>query len=182
MSKAQLKKELAAMEKGQIIDLMLEAYSARKEIKGYFEYFLNPDVEALMKKYEAAVDKELKRVKRGSYSKARISFIKKQIKEFALYQPGYDKELEFMMAVFSKLLYHEAFVYYPEVLNKGTVTIMTQILELADRNQTADRYLDNITSLLHRKDIATEFFRRMLLRELNSFLSSGALNATLLPH
>ena len=43
MSKIQLKKELQTMEAPQLREMILEAYSARKEIKEYFEFFLNPD-------------------------------------------------------------------------------------------------------------------------------------------
>ena len=48
MSKIQLKKELQTMEAPQLREMILEAYSARKEIKEYFEFFLNPDIEHLL--------------------------------------------------------------------------------------------------------------------------------------
>ena len=42
MSKAQLKKHLAALTKEQIIEVILELYDARKEAKEYQEFYLNP--------------------------------------------------------------------------------------------------------------------------------------------
>lgn len=82
------------MEAPQLREMILEAYSARKEIKEYFEFFLNPDIEHLLDKYQTIILKELRRTKRGSYSKARISFIRKQIKEFSSFQPGYEALLD----------------------------------------------------------------------------------------
>lgn len=81
MSKALLKKELAHLDRDQLVEVILNAYSSSKEAKEYFEFFLNPDLEALMQKKVDIIAKELNRAKYG-YSKARISFIRKAISDF----------------------------------------------------------------------------------------------------
>ena len=42
MGKAQLKKEIQALSREELEHLVLEAYEARKEIKQYFDFFLDP--------------------------------------------------------------------------------------------------------------------------------------------
>ncbi len=46
MSKAQLKKHLASLDKSQIIEVVMELYEARKEAKDYLEFYLNPNEDA----------------------------------------------------------------------------------------------------------------------------------------
>ena len=82
MGKAQLKKEIQALSREELEHLVLEAYEARKEIKQYFDFFLDPDAAKLSEKYKTAIDKELKRGKRG-HSRARTSIIKRALKDFS---------------------------------------------------------------------------------------------------
>lgn len=96
MSKTLLKKEIHSMTKAQLEELILDAYDFRKEIKQYFDYFLNPNVEKLYDTYSAAVCKELSRGKRGN-SKARITVLRRLLREFAAYRPGYDMEINLLV-------------------------------------------------------------------------------------
>ena len=43
MSKAQLKKHLNALDKSQIIEMVMELYDARKEARDYLDYYVNPN-------------------------------------------------------------------------------------------------------------------------------------------
>lgn len=43
MSKAALKKTLLAMEKEQVVEMVMEMYAARKEAREYLEFWLDPD-------------------------------------------------------------------------------------------------------------------------------------------
>ena len=95
MGKAQLKKEIQALSREELEHLVLEAYEARKEIKQYFDFFLDPDAAKLSEKYKTAIDKELKRGKRG-HSRARTSIIKRALKDFSSFQPGFEYELDLM--------------------------------------------------------------------------------------
>ncbi len=66
------------MSKEQIIEVVLDIYSSRKDAKEYFDFFLNPDVEKLLDRYRNLAVKEFSRNKRR-WSKARITVIKRKI-------------------------------------------------------------------------------------------------------
>lgn len=53
MSKAKLKKALAAMNAEQLATVILDAYDNSNDFKIYFEYWLNPDPEKLAEKAKA---------------------------------------------------------------------------------------------------------------------------------
>lgn len=55
MSKAQLKKHLSALNKEQIIEVMLELYDARKEAKEYLEFYLNPNEDEKLEEYKRII-------------------------------------------------------------------------------------------------------------------------------
>ncbi|MDE6367743.1 MAG: hypothetical protein K2K94_00725 [Muribaculaceae bacterium] len=90
MSKIALKKELMGLSREQIVDVVLTAYSSNKAIKDYFDFFTVPDVEKL---YERFVRELTKEIMRGKYhqSTARISRIKKSIKNFESFNPGVER-------------------------------------------------------------------------------------------
>lgn len=168
MSKQKLTKEIRQLERHQLEQMILDAYSARKEIKEYFDFFLNPDVEKLLDKYKVAVSKEFNRSKRG-HSKARISVIKKLIKEFEGFQTGYDKELELLYYIVSFALLTESAVYFSETLMKGISAIMLKMIDTADSNLVADKLLTSLTSLLDNDSSGTRYFRRYLRDELSAY-------------
>ena len=60
MSKLRLTKEIKQLERHQLEQMILDAYAARKEIKEYFDFFLNPDVDKLIEKYKVAASKEFR--------------------------------------------------------------------------------------------------------------------------
>lgn len=57
MSKASVKKALNALEKKEIVEMVMELYSARKEAKEYLEYWTSPDSEKELEKYKKLVDR-----------------------------------------------------------------------------------------------------------------------------
>ncbi len=57
MSKAKLKKTLAAMPASEIAELVLELYEARKEAKEYLEFWLEPDTPKALEKARKMVEK-----------------------------------------------------------------------------------------------------------------------------
>ncbi|MCC8118815.1 MAG: DUF6155 family protein [Bacteroidales bacterium] len=85
MSKATLKKHLQAIEKEDIINLVLDLYTARKEAKDYLEYYLNPDEKGLLAKSKETINKEFFPAK--GKRRARVSQCKKVIKHFASLWP-----------------------------------------------------------------------------------------------
>ena len=132
MSKSQLKKELAKLDRDQLSQLILDAYSARKEIKAFFDFFAEPDVQALYNKYSVTIHRELSRGKHR-YSTARMSRIRAAIKEFSSY--GVEPEIVIDLAVFAirTALIVKKIKYTKPPFDKGIVTIANDILKLGDK-------------------------------------------------
>lgn len=170
MSKASLKKLLSTMDREQLIELILDAYSARKETKEYLEFFLNPDVEKLLTKYKEAAIKELRRTKRGGYSKGRISFIRNLYKELCAFQPGYKAQMEYLLYLIRAFLAVEMFVDFSDTLLRGAVRLMTELIEVADQNQEADSVIADLNAMFGNEKSGTRYFRRYLDKELKEFL------------
>lgn len=168
MSRQKLTKEIRMLERHQLEQMILDAYSARKEIKEFFDFFLNPDVEKLTEKYKVAISKELARSKRG-HSKARISVIRKLLKDFQGFQPGYDKEIELMHYIVSFALLSETSARFSETLMNGVSAIMLGMVETADRNLVADKLLASLTQMLDNDTYGTRGFRRFLRNELSAY-------------
>lgn len=161
MSRLQLKKEIAALDRNQLEQMVLDAYSSRKEIKEYFDFFLRPDVGRLIEKYKTSLSKELTRSKRG-HSKARISVIKKLIKDFEGFHTGFDNEIDLLLYLISFALATESNIYFSETLLKGVGALMLKMIELADHNLVADKILSQLTMLLDNEAAGTRHFRRYL--------------------
>ena len=53
MSKLLLKKEIKDLTRNQLEQMILDAYDAKKEIKEYFDFYVNPDVEKLTEKIQS---------------------------------------------------------------------------------------------------------------------------------
>jgi len=51
MGVSELKKELKSFEKDKLIELFLDLYKKNKAVKEYFDYFINPDEQALFNKF-----------------------------------------------------------------------------------------------------------------------------------
>lgn len=147
MSKAQLKKELAAMDAVQLRELILDVYSARKEAKDYFEFFLNPDVTKLTEKTEAAIRKELNRTKRGRLC-ARFSKINAWLKEYESFGIDADHVYNLMYQTWSTAVELEHQFYCQAAFVNGTVRLMTRMLEFADKHQLFNVAIVQIDSVI----------------------------------
>lgn len=171
MSKLQLKKELVNMEKDQLVELILDAYSARKETKEYLEFFVNPDVGKLQTKYEIAVSKELNRVKRGGYCKARISHIKKLVKEFSSFQPGFEAEMDLLFYTVSYAMAAESHLHFPETLMRGVASLVRILIDIADTNLVIDKTIIHLKAMFSNEQAGSRYFRRFLNDELASYMA-----------
>ncbi|MCC8038867.1 MAG: DUF6155 family protein [Bacteroidales bacterium] len=143
MSKAQLRKELAAMSQEQLIEVILEAYSARKETKEYFEYFLNPDPQALTERYLKAINKEIQRVKRGSM-RMRVSTVKKLLKEYASFQPGVALELQLLYHAWDSTLVMAISWRRTDTIERFLTDTIATLVARADSEMLLDRYAPSI--------------------------------------
>ncbi|MDE6271145.1 MAG: hypothetical protein K2M12_09880 [Muribaculaceae bacterium] len=162
MSKLQLKKELASLTREQLIQVVLDAYSARKETKEYFEFFLNPDVDALHEKYMRVVGKELLRNKHY-HSKARATVVRRAIRDFASFDPGPEFVLAFMLDVLKAAIARSSFVYYTEAFNNGVARLIDDIIAFADKNAMIDRALSSLRALAADEKLGHANYRNFYL-------------------
>lgn len=169
MGKAQLKKEIQTLSREQLEHLVLEAYEARKEIKQYFDFFIDPDAARLAEKYKAAIDKELKRSKRG-HSRARTSVIKRALKDFSSFQPGFEYELDLMFHTIAMAMIAEAQLNFTEAQCNAYGKLLLDMIALADRNLVADKILSRTTSMLDNPKAGSVYFRRFLKKLLDENL------------
>lgn len=140
MSKAQLRKELMLLSKEQLIDLTLDAYAARREVKEYFDFFLNPDVMKLQEKYLDVAFKEISRSKHR-YMKCRVSVLTKAMKDFASFDPGIEWVIGTRISVFLQLIKVCGVLYYTETIARYAVRLLTDIIIQTDRAAMLDRFM-----------------------------------------
>ncbi len=167
MSKTQLKKEIKSLPREQLEQMIIEAYDARKEIKIYFDFFLNPDVEKLIDRYNIEVTKEFNRNKRG-YSKARITNLRRLYKEFKAFHAGFDKEIELLMHIIIIALRSERVFNFSETMMRGIGSLLKELVLLSDANLVADKVISDLTTLLDDNATGTRYFRRYLREQLES--------------
>lgn len=162
MSKNQLRKVLSAFTSEQLLDLVLESYDASKEVKTYFDYFINPDVNKLYTRYVEAINRELHRGKRTK-SKTRTSVVKRLLKEFASFHPGFDKEIAIRVSTIKEAVVNDGFLHFSEAQRKAFAKICTDTLKLADRNLCLEKVLTDLLPYFHCKECGTQIFRQCLL-------------------
>lgn len=162
MSKIQLRKALDAFTREQLLDLVLESYEACKEVKTYFDYFINPDVNKLYTRYVEAINRELHRGRRTK-SKTRTSVVKRLLKEFASFHPGFDKEIAIRVSTIKEAVVNDGFLHFSEAQRKAFAKICTDTLKLADRNLCLEKVLADLLPYFHCKECGTKVFRECLL-------------------
>lgn len=141
MSKTALKKELSGYTTEQIIEVVLDLYDSRPEVKDYFNFFLNPDSKKLFEKYQKALDKEFAKSK-WNRSKTRISVIKKLIKGFESFHPDIQYRYRLYQYIITLALQYEDRYYYSETLYNGICGIVRNYLILSDSNNELDVALE----------------------------------------
>lgn len=147
MSKAALRKELELMTAGQLTELILEAYSSRREIRDYFEYFLDPQPLRLVEKAGEAIAKELNRSSRG-HSKARITRIRAEIKNVADYRPGADYVIRLIADTLRLIAGAESWYRFPQSLYRGTARIINDLMSFAQANECLGEAITAVDTLL----------------------------------
>lgn len=166
MSKLQLKRELKGMDAEQLRELLLECYSARKEIKEYLDYFVAPDPQALLEKIRPLIIKELGRTKRGGYSKARISFFKKLLRDFDAYQPGWEYQIKARLLIVEKALAAETYINFPDPMINGVSAILNEAIEIGDKNSSFSDTMKQVDALVHNPSKGSRWFRSFLIRNM----------------
>lgn len=166
MSKAALKKELLTLSKEQLVEVVLDAYSASKPIKEYFEFFLNPDGKALLQKKFDILARELSRSSRGR-SKARISVIRTVIKDFAGY--GVERELVFDLIynTIRMIVGMERYYYYPDALTNGALKLTSELISIANELEMLDRALQLLKDM-EKEEVGRPYFREKIMAAANN--------------
>lgn len=168
MSKASLKKELEQLDRQQLVEIILDAYSATKECKEYFEFFLNPDADALYDKKIELIAKEINRTKRGM-CKARISVIRKEIKAYASFGVDAEHVGKLMLGTLRMLIGQNRWYYYSDALSNGIFKLAGEYLELADENGFVSTALENLAAIYNFDELGTKQVRyRLRLQVENS--------------
>lgn len=158
MSKASLRKELLTFTGEQLVEVILNAYSSSKEAKEYFEFFLNPDVDALFEKKVDIIAKELNRSKRN-YSKARISRIRAAIKDFEAFGVGSEATGRLMYSAIRMLVGQYRYLNYPEALLKGTYKLVRDYIDYADSKGMTQEALEKLNSMIRETGLGTAGMR-----------------------
>lgn len=158
MSKSALKKELLTFTGPQLVEVILNAYSSSKEAKEYFEFFLNPDAEALLEKKTDLIARELARAKHG-YSKARISHIRRYIKDVESFGVGPEKTGELMMRAIRMIMIAYRRLNFTETLFKGLYKLVADYITVADGAGYLQHALAELTAVTDDKAIGTQALR-----------------------
>lgn len=133
MSKSKLKKELQSFSREQLIEVILAAYDSSSKAKEYFEFFLNPDADALMDKAIEAIRKALDRNKWGE-CKGRISHIRKIVREYGAFGVGVEKHAVMVLMAFELILEQSNYRYLSEPLKKGMLAFAAEYAVMAAKN------------------------------------------------
>ena len=167
MSKTSLKKELLRLDHDQMVQLMLEAYETNAAIKEYLEFFLNPDVEALLEKHQKAIMKELNRSRWG-YSKARVSLIKKAVKHFMGFNPGVEAVLDMLFLTLSSVGMAERYLNFKETQMNYVSFLTRQILQTAESNACFAPVMSRLEAELEKTNY-TRYFKQYVSEGIAGF-------------
>jgi hypothetical protein len=146
MSKVKLRKVLETFDQEQLVNIILQAYDARKEFKEYFEFFANPDVNSLKEKFVALVDKEFRRTKWG-YSKARVTKLREFVREYSSVQPGYGDIIEFYFYILKNMVVMFTMYGHTETQRNATVKMLKESAEYAQQVEMFDYWMEEYKQL-----------------------------------
>lgn len=161
MSKAKLKKELITFTREELVEVILNTYDSSKEAKEYFEFFINPDADKLLETKTGIIAREISRVRRGGYSKFRISFIRNEIKRFAGFGVSAEYVMKLMSNTISMLTGQYRYYHYSETQTKGLLKLVADYMAYADRNEMVQSAKDYIVGLC-RSDLGTSSLRKAI--------------------
>lgn len=175
MSKTQLKRELAGLSKEQLIEVILDAYAARKEIKEYFEFFLNPDVPKLKEKYFTEIKKELNRTKRGKIT-TRVSRLNTLLKEFEAFSPGFEAILTMYTLTLSYMMCMDRVYYLSDMQYNWFKKTVIHTLTYAETNERTSYILSIFDKLLDPNSTSYGFDTQQILSNtIQEFNSTAAI-------
>jgi len=171
MSKASLKKELSSFDREQLVEIIMAAYSSSKEAKEYFEFFLNPDVDALYEKKLESISKELARNKYGQ-SKARISHIRAAIKNLENFGVGPEHVARLMADTLKMMVAAERYYRFMPAMINGSGRLVKSLLEYCDKNGMISFALEEIDKIVRNTSSGRPYFRNFIASQAADFEKS----------
>lgn len=173
MSKAKLKKEFSNLTKEQLTEVVLELYDSLKEVRDYFNFYLNPDSEKLFDKTVKLLDREMGRSS-GHNSKARISRIRKILANFESFHPDQKYVLLIYLQIVKFAVYYEGFYYQSSALTNGIDRILVALLEMGERDLMLDHVISELDKIFSLKRFGTSYYKNHLKEIINDFISSSS--------
>lgn len=161
MSKVALRKELSGMSKEQLMTLILDLYSARPQAKEYFEFFLDPDENALFDKYMKLIDKEVYRTKRGMMC-GRVSIINNYIKDFASFGVSPSLVIDMTLQTAQIIMALEKVYYMTTALSDAGIKLVLSALKRADAAGLFVETKQRIDNMLEASFVSQRYRRRLL--------------------
>lgn len=134
MSKLKLKTLLASMDKADVISLVLELYSARKEVKEYLDFYAAQDESAKLEEYKRVIREEFYPAGRRREPGLRFSVCRKALSDFRKLKPSAGALAELMvfyMETACRFAYDKGDVwerYYKSVENNFDTTLRYLVL------------------------------------------------------
>lgn len=157
------------MTKDQLVELILDHYSNRKDAKAYLDFFLEPNTDKLLEKFQIKTDKELGKSKHG-YSKAKVTVIKTALSDLESFQPGYEIVSKALFFAIQTLLYHERYLRYSDSHYNLMKWLVNRYLDYANRNLTLDTALAELDSVLRAGVLGTRSFRNDIAAYMSEFI------------
>lgn len=155
------------MSHDQLKQIILDAYDARTEIKEYFEFFLNPDVDKLLENYKKNLLKELQRSKWGD-SKMRVLKIKRMVKEFEGFNPGTEAVLNMLFMTVEGLGAAERHYYFTQPQYNLARTLVKEILLIGDKYEMMSQVVDRLTLYIN-QSLASVQFKSIILETMDEW-------------
>lgn len=157
------------MSQEQLVQIIIDAYEARPEIKEYFEFFLNPDVEKLFEKFRKEIVKELHRTKWGQ-SKARVMVIKRHVKNFESLNPGPEAVMKMLLFTLRNTCIVDSFAQLTPALQNYILALVARIKEIAEKYETVSQTMETLIEM-QSDTIFTRHVRNILKRGIEEGLN-----------
>ncbi len=150
MSKSQVKAVLKSMDKDEIISMVMDMYSARKEAREYLDFYAEPDEKAKLEEYKKIIRNQFY-PSRGFLSKTpSFSVCRKAVSDFKKLKPSEDS-LADLMLYYAELACEYAYDWgnmgeqYYESVEKNFGRTLVFIVN----NDLWDKYHDRIKNCIH---------------------------------
>ena len=103
MSKAQIKKALKDLSREELIEVILELYSARKEAREYLEFWADPDIDKVLDKTKTDIVKIFFTSPERARKKPATTALKALISDFKSFGPGPEMLCDIYLTVLEQI-------------------------------------------------------------------------------